>query len=49
MLSVLRGNRTERKARRVARMLLELDARSGAGRRQKPARRGAACVSLGQV
>ena len=48
MLTVLRRNRTERKARRVARMLLELDARSGAGRRRK-AQRVAASVSLVRI
>jgi hypothetical protein len=46
MLTVLRRNRTERKARRVARMLHELDARAAAGRRPKPARRAAVSVSL---
>jgi hypothetical protein len=47
MLPVLRRNRIERKARRVARMLSELDARAGSPKRAKPQPRGnAASVSL---
>jgi hypothetical protein len=46
MLPVLRRNRAERKARRVARMLSELDARAAAGRQSKRGRRAVASVSL---